>query len=74
MLTMSSHPPVVHSPHTLVIGQDAHGRWLVQDTEGLIEGQFQSRDTALGFARSESEIHHVPVAISETPLTSHLVH
>jgi hypothetical protein len=57
-----------------MVGQDSRGRWLVQDAEGLIEGHFQSRDTALRFARSESEIHHVPVAISDTPLTSHLVH
>jgi hypothetical protein len=71
---MSSHPPVVLTPCILMVGQDSHGRWLVQDTVGLIEGQFRSRDTAIGFARSESEIHHLPVAISDTPLTSHLVH
>jgi hypothetical protein len=57
-----------------MVGQDLTGRWLVQDTEGLIEGFFRSRDTALGFARSESEIHHVPVEISVGPLTSHLIH
>jgi hypothetical protein len=71
---MPSHSPVVHFPSILMVGQDSRGRWLVQDAEGLIEGHFQSRDTALRFARSESEIHHVPVAISDTPLTSHLVH
>lgn len=71
---MSSHPPAVPFPSVLMVGQDLSGRWLVQDTEGLIEGRFQSRDTALGFARSESEIHHLPVTISTTPLTSHLVH
>jgi hypothetical protein len=57
-----------------MVGQDESGRWLVQDDAGLIEGCFRSRDTALGFARAESEIHHCPVAISATPLTSHLVH
>jgi hypothetical protein len=71
---MSSHPPEVPFPSILKVGQDSHGRWLVQDAEGLIEGRFQSLDTALGFARAEAEIHHLPVAISATPLTSHLVH
>lgn len=71
---MSSHPIEVPQLSRLMVGQDSRGRWLVQDDEGLIEGRFSSRDTALGFARSESEIHHIPVAISATPLTSHLVH
>lgn len=71
---MSSHLFEVSRPSLLTVGQDSQGRWLVQDAEGLIEGRFQSRDTALGFARAESEIHHVPVAISATPLISHLVH
>lgn len=71
---MPSHPFGVRTPSLLMVGQDLHGRWLVQDAEGLIEGSFQSRDTALGFARSESEIHHLPVEISAGPLTSHLQH
>jgi hypothetical protein len=71
---MASHPSVVRASNILKVGQDLHGRWLVQDEGGLIEGFFQSRESALGFARSESEIHHATVAISITPLISHLLH
>lgn len=71
---MSSHPAEVPPPSILMVGRDLSGHWLVQDTHGLIEGRFQSLDTALGFARSESEIHSLPVEISAAPLISHLVH
>ena len=71
---MSSHSPEGPLFATLLVGQDLRGRWLVQDIDGLIEGCFQSKNAALGFARSESEIHHLSVALSATPLTSHLLH
>lgn len=71
---MSSHPRLVPHSSRLIVGQDLRGRWLVQDDEGLIEGFFSSRETALGFARSESEIHHAMVEIRTTPLTSRLLH
>ena len=71
---MSSHSCLVPHSSILLVGQDRKGRWLVQDEEGLIEGFFASRETALGFARSESEIHHTLIEISTAPLTSHLLH
>jgi hypothetical protein len=38
---------------TLLVGQDAHGHWLVQERDGPLEGSFVSRDAALQFARWE---------------------
>jgi hypothetical protein len=71
---MSSHLPVSPQPPLLIVGQDLHGRWLVQDRHGLIEGFFRSRETALDFARSESEIHSAEIEISALPLMSRLMH
>ena len=71
---MSSRPHTIFPTPHLVVGQDRRGRWLVQDDAGLIEGAFTTRQTALSFARAESEIHHAPIEIRETPLTSHLFH
>jgi hypothetical protein len=71
---MSSHPSEVPNDYTLTVGQDVRGRWLVQDADGLIEGFFQSQASALGFARSESEIYHARVELSAKPLVSHLLH
>lgn len=68
---MSCHSLAVR-PTSLLVGQDILGRWLVQDGEGLIEGVFRSRDTALGFARSEGDIYHVAVEMAAGTLTSHL--
>jgi hypothetical protein len=56
------------------VGQDIAGRWLVQDDAGLIEGLFRTRETAIGFARSERDIHRGTIAISAVPLTPRLVH
>ncbi len=53
----------------LVVGQDAAGHWLVQESGGLLEGRFVSFAAALAFARAER--HGFPgatVAISGTPL------
>lgn len=58
----------------LRVGQDRRGRWLVQDTVGHIEGFFTSRDSALGFARSECDLLHATIEMSEAPLTSRLQH
>jgi hypothetical protein len=58
----------------LRVGQDARGRWLVQDTVGRIEGLFKTRETALGFARSECDLLHATIEISDTPLTPYLLH
>lgn len=38
---------------TLLVGQDSHGHWLVQEQGGELEGSFVSRDAALSFARWE---------------------
>ncbi|MFK4872522.1 hypothetical protein [Novosphingobium sp. ZW T3_23] len=40
------------------VGQDQAGHWLVQESHGLLEGRFISRDAAWRFARSE--IHAYP--------------
>jgi hypothetical protein len=37
----------------LFVGQDAAGHWLVQESTGLLEGRFVSREAAIGFARAE---------------------
>jgi hypothetical protein len=71
---MSGHACLVPHSSILVVGQDVRGRWLVQDEQGLIEGCFSSRETALGFARSESDIYHTAIEISSAPLTSRFLH
>ena len=40
-------------PVTLLVGQDSHGHWLVQERDGEMEGSFVSRDAVLSFARWE---------------------
>jgi hypothetical protein len=71
---MSSHRCVAFRTSILTVGQDPAGRWLVQDDAGLIEGLFRTRETALGFARSERDIHSATIAISAAPLTARLLH
>ena len=58
----------------LRVGQDLRGRWLVQDSAGLIEGCFTSHESALRFAKAECDIFHCGYEISVTPLSSHLLH
>jgi hypothetical protein len=48
------------TPVTLLVGQDSHGHWLVQEQDGELEGSFVSRDAALSFARWER--HAYPCA------------
>jgi len=71
---MSSHRCGTFATPVLTVGQDGVGRWLVQDEAGLIEGLFRTRETALGFARSERDIHRATIAISAAPLTARLLH
>jgi hypothetical protein len=53
---------------TIFVGQDAAGRWLVQDGTGGIGGRFTSERAAIRFARDEAEIHHLTVAMAPQPL------
>ena len=61
-------------PMLLRVGQDQRGRWLVQDIAGMIEGFFTSRESALGFAKSECEVFHGHFELSGVTLSSHLLH
>jgi len=56
----------------LLVGQDERGRWLVQDTAGRVEGRFRSRETALGFARSECDLFHGRIELAQAPLTARI--
>ncbi len=38
---------------TIFVGRDTAGHWLVQDSEGQLEGRFISRAAAWAFARAE---------------------
>ncbi len=58
----------------LFVGQDERGRWLVQDTVGRVEGCFRSRETALGFAKSECDLFHGRIEIAQAPLTARIAH
>ncbi|WP_019834366.1 hypothetical protein [Sphingomonas sp. PR090111-T3T-6A] len=56
----------------LLVGQDERGRWLVQDTAGRVEGRFRSRETALGFAKSECDLFHGRIELVEAPLIARI--
>ena len=56
----------------LFVGQDLKGHWLVQDTVGRLEGCFVSRDTALGFARSECAMLHATMRMADAPIIPHI--
>ena len=59
-----------HTTSTIFVGQDAAGRWLVQDGNGGIGGRFTSERAAIRFARDEAEIHHLAVAMASQPLVA----
>jgi hypothetical protein len=40
-------------PSTIFVGQDRAGHWLVQESTGLMEGRFISREAAMQFALAE---------------------
>ena len=52
---MQSTTPAVPADgdHILLVGQDRAGHWVVQETQGLLEGLFIDREAALRFARAE---------------------
>lgn len=57
----------------LRVGQDGRGRWIVQESRGLLEGIFISRAAALHFAQLER--HAFPgarIELADTALTSNL--
>lgn len=64
---------VVPSSVTLLVGQDDHGHWLVQEQDGALEGCFVSRDAALSFARWERHAYaHAHVELAVEPLVPRL--
>lgn len=61
--------------HVLRVGQDAKGRWIVQESDGGSEGLFTTREAALHFARWECRAYaHARVELAATPLASILSH
>jgi hypothetical protein len=46
--------PVCTRSSLFLMGQDAHGNWVVQDQQGLCGGLFVDRVTALRFAMFEN--------------------
>jgi hypothetical protein len=44
-----------------LIGQDAHGKWVIRESSGKKAGMFVSREAALRFARLESTDEHFAV-------------
>ena len=66
MLQSLSEP----APVTLLVGQDSHGHWLVQEQDGALEGCFVSKDAALSFARWERHAYtSARVQLAPEPLT-----
>ncbi len=53
-----------------LVGPNEAGRWLVQETSGLIEGLFVSQRAALKFAMDECRAHPEAVVISASHLKS----
>lgn len=51
-----------------IVGQDASGRWLVRDVDGLVGGVFRDRQAAERFASFESghregHVRHAPLGV-----------
>ena len=66
--TIDIAPPV-----TLLVGQDLHGHWLVQERDGELEGSFVSRDAALHFARWERHAYAAArIELAAEPLVPRL--
>ena len=49
-----AEPPSRVRPPVLMVGQDCHGNWVVQDPSGHRGGLFVSRDAALRYVRDEN--------------------
>ncbi len=66
---IADNPP----PVTLLVGQDSHGHWLVQERDGDMEGCFVSRDAAMNFARWERHAYaFARVELAAEPLVPRL--
>lgn len=61
-------PEPVPPARLIYVGQDRDGHWLVQDSEGQLEGRFVSRGAAMRYAAEEAEIYHASVAIATDTL------
>lgn len=55
--------------HTLRVGRDAAGHWLVQESGGRMEGRFVSFAAAMSFARAERFALHAAIEVASEPLT-----
>lgn len=60
MIESANAPEPDRRGSILYVGQDQAGHWLVQQSQGLLEGRFISRDAAWRFARDE--VHAFPGA------------
>jgi hypothetical protein len=54
MQSKPTEPPSRVRPPVLMIGQDCHGNWVVQEPSGDRGGLFVSRDAALRYVRGEN--------------------
>ena len=52
--------PRMFESSLFLMGQDAHGNWVVQDQRGMCGGLFADRATALRFAMYEMAIGRKP--------------
>lgn len=57
--------PATLSGIRFTVGRDHHGRWVVQDRDGLVGGIFTDRQSAVHFAIFESG--HLPGAVCCVP-------
>src|SRR5262245_48438487 len=57
----SKMPPARASTSYFVLGQNAHGLWVIRENTGKKAGVFKSREAALRFARLESPNGHFAV-------------
>jgi hypothetical protein len=56
-------PPSRLKPPVLMVGQDYHGNWVVQDQSGERGGLFVSRAAALRYVRDENRDRHGSVVM-----------
>ncbi len=65
----------LRSEHVLRIGQDRAGHWIVQESDGPLEGLFRSREAAIAFAMRECRaVPGLRMELATTPLASILAH
>jgi hypothetical protein len=59
-----AEPPSRERPPVLMVGQDCHGNWVVQEQSGNCGGLFVSRDAALRYVRDENRDHQRSVVMT----------